>query len=208
MKTALANVDGLIKALEWYASATYPDDGSGRPSSAYQKHAKQALDNWYRDCGPVNSATPAPELGNIRIESDGTPKGTLAFYPDGTPIGGVCSLAPSPAIDNKFDSIWLLDCELIGETPVGKCLRIEAGPGAQDARVIAPNGQRLAAKSVVADIKARDIPRVKVEFYVERGGNPKPKPLLGCATTAELINELGARAELGGYAGYRTIDAD
>lgn len=31
-------------------------------------------------------------------------------------------------------------------------------------------------------------------------------PHLGCATTAELLTELQARAEVGGYAGYRTVD--
>ena len=31
-------------------------------------------------------------------------------------------------------------------------------------------------------------------------------PNLGCATTAELLAELVARAEVGGYAGYRTVD--
>ncbi len=31
-------------------------------------------------------------------------------------------------------------------------------------------------------------------------------PLLGLATTAELLGELTARAEAGGYADYRTVD--
>ena len=31
------------------------------------------------------------------------------------------------------------------------------------------------------------------------------KPWLGNATTAELIDELRARAELGGYSAYRTV---
>jgi hypothetical protein len=33
------------------------------------------------------------------------------------------------------------------------------------------------------------------------------EPLLGCATTTQLLAELQARAEIGGYANYRTIDA-
>ena len=33
------------------------------------------------------------------------------------------------------------------------------------------------------------------------------KPWLGNATTAELLDELRARAEIGGYSTYRTIDA-
>lgn len=32
------------------------------------------------------------------------------------------------------------------------------------------------------------------------------EPLLGCATTAQLLNELMVRAEIGGYAAYRTVD--
>ena len=32
------------------------------------------------------------------------------------------------------------------------------------------------------------------------------KPWLGNATTAELLDELRARAELGGYANYKTVD--
>lgn len=34
------------------------------------------------------------------------------------------------------------------------------------------------------------------------------EPLLGLATTGELIKELAARAELGNYANYRTVDED
>lgn len=33
------------------------------------------------------------------------------------------------------------------------------------------------------------------------------EPNLGCATTEELLNELLARAQVGGYADYRTIDS-
>lgn len=32
------------------------------------------------------------------------------------------------------------------------------------------------------------------------------EPYLGLATTAQLLDELRARAEVGGYAGYRTVD--
>ena len=38
--------------------------------------------------------------------------------------------------------------------------------------------------------------RLVVEMYESR---------LGCATTAEMLTELAARAEMGGYAEYRTI---
>jgi len=31
-------------------------------------------------------------------------------------------------------------------------------------------------------------------------------PRLGCATTGELLSELSARAEVAGYANYRTVD--
>lgn len=34
------------------------------------------------------------------------------------------------------------------------------------------------------------------------------KANLGLATTAELLAELQARAEVGGYADYRTVDSD
>lgn len=32
-------------------------------------------------------------------------------------------------------------------------------------------------------------------------------PRLGCATTAQMLEELTARAEVGGYADYRTVDS-
>ena len=32
------------------------------------------------------------------------------------------------------------------------------------------------------------------------------EPNLGCATTEELLNELLVRAQIGGYAQYRTVD--
>lgn len=34
------------------------------------------------------------------------------------------------------------------------------------------------------------------------------KPWLGNATTAELLTELQTRAEIHGYANYRTVDSD
>ncbi|MDP1774254.1 MAG: hypothetical protein Q8L15_18455 [Methylobacter sp.] len=34
------------------------------------------------------------------------------------------------------------------------------------------------------------------------------KPWLGNATTGEMLEELKARAEVGGYAAYRTVDGD
>lgn len=34
------------------------------------------------------------------------------------------------------------------------------------------------------------------------------KPWLGNATTAELLNELQVRAEINGYANYRTVDGE
>jgi len=34
------------------------------------------------------------------------------------------------------------------------------------------------------------------------------QPLLGNATTAQLLDELKARAELGGYADYKTVAID
>jgi hypothetical protein len=33
-------------------------------------------------------------------------------------------------------------------------------------------------------------------------------PQLGCATTAELLVELAARAEIGGYADYKTVNGE
>lgn len=33
----------LVDAVEWYATASYPDDGSGRPPDAYRKIAADAL---------------------------------------------------------------------------------------------------------------------------------------------------------------------
>jgi len=35
---------------------------------------------------------------------------------------------------------------------------------------------------------------------------PPTEPYLGLATTRQLLDELSARADLGGYAGYRTVD--
>jgi hypothetical protein len=32
-----------LEKLAWYATATYPDDGSGRPPDAYQRRANQGL---------------------------------------------------------------------------------------------------------------------------------------------------------------------
>ncbi|MDF2751638.1 MAG: hypothetical protein K0S82_20 [Gaiellaceae bacterium] len=32
------------------------------------------------------------------------------------------------------------------------------------------------------------------------------EPHLGCATTAQMLHELTVRAEIGGYANYRTVD--
>lgn len=43
---------------------------------------------------------------------------------------------------------------------------------------------------------------------VEKAIKDDKTPYLGCATTAELLNELKARAEIGGYANYRTVDND
>ncbi len=37
-------LDMAIKTLKWYATADYPDDGSGRPPEAYQRRAKETLD--------------------------------------------------------------------------------------------------------------------------------------------------------------------
>lgn len=39
-----------------------------------------------------------------------------------------------------------------------------------------------------------------------RALNAPTQPYLGLATTAQLIDELRARAEVGGYATYRTVD--
>lgn len=36
--------------------------------------------------------------------------------------------------------------------------------------------------------------------------NEQNEPHLGCATTAQLLTELQVRAEIGGYAAYRTVD--
>ena len=33
----------LLEVLEWYANATYPDDGSGRPQEAYRRRAIAAI---------------------------------------------------------------------------------------------------------------------------------------------------------------------
>ncbi len=38
-----AQLAAAREALEWYATATYPDDGSGRPPGAFQRRAKEAL---------------------------------------------------------------------------------------------------------------------------------------------------------------------
>lgn len=36
----------------------------------------------------------------------------------------------------------------------------------------------------------------------------EPAANLGCATTKELLDELTARAVVGGYSSYRTVDGD
>lgn len=46
------------------------------------------------------------------------------------------------------------------------------------------------------------------ECVMEALKEAKSKPYLGNATTRELLAELEARAEVGGYAGYRTVDHD
>ena len=38
-----AALAAAVEALKWYAVATYPDDGSGRPPEAFQRKAKAAL---------------------------------------------------------------------------------------------------------------------------------------------------------------------
>jgi hypothetical protein len=39
----IKNLAVAVEALKWYADAIYPDDGSGRPSDAYQQCAKTTL---------------------------------------------------------------------------------------------------------------------------------------------------------------------
>lgn len=49
--------------------------------------------------------------------------------------------------------------------------------------------------------------RIQLEVG-ELNGEPIEEALLGLATTRDLIEELSARAEIHGYAGYRTVDGD
>lgn len=37
----------LLTALQWYATAVYPDDGSGRPPDAFQRIAKDAIKQFH-----------------------------------------------------------------------------------------------------------------------------------------------------------------
>lgn len=36
-------IEKMRATLEWYAAATYPDDGSGRPPEAFRRRALEAL---------------------------------------------------------------------------------------------------------------------------------------------------------------------
>ena len=43
IKSLKANLAMMGEALRWYSTATYPDDGSGRPPENYQRRALKAL---------------------------------------------------------------------------------------------------------------------------------------------------------------------
>lgn len=107
----------------------------------------------------------------ILIQSDGTPNGTKAFYPDGTRIGGVCSYT-FPTIKNNVDALVTMECELTGQSVTGKCVRlkIESDPtGAAEVSVLSPTGVQLSVKRMQARIDTLTIPMATIEFYVGEG---------------------------------------
>ncbi len=55
-------------------------------------------------------------------------------------------------------------------------------------------------------IEDREMDSELAEVIAEKFEELSLQPNLGCATTGQLIGELSARAELGGYNSYRTID--
>lgn len=76
--------------------------------------------------------------------------------------------------------------------------------------VFGPDGEPIEGIISVTfpPIDSKSDKRATIECYVEDKGPVEPTAKLGLATTAELLNELQARAELGGYATHRTVDCD
>lgn len=70
----------------------------------------------------------------------------------------------------------------------------------------APGADPLEAMTELADMLARN---VAPTMNVAMGYAPQPaRANLGLASTKELLRELEARADVGGYGDYRTVDED
>jgi hypothetical protein len=65
-------------------------------------------------------------------------------------------------------------------------------------------------KSLSVQSRKVELEQLKAQLLNTDKVEPKAteSPLLGLATTGQLLDELKARAELGGYVNYRTIDGD
>lgn len=84
---------------------------------------------------------------------------------------------------------------------------------AQNTKVFGPRGERIDG---IISVKVHPIDKdtplhmgtATITVYTEGSGPVLERPMLGLATTKELLEELSARAEIHGYAGYRTVDGD
>ena len=57
-------------------------------------------------------------------------------------------------------------------------------------------------------VSNREMDTVLATVIAEKFDEILNQARLGCATTKELLTELCARADVGGYGGYRTADID
>lgn len=121
----------------------------------------------------------------IRIESDGTLKGTRAFYPNGEPIGGVCGVK-LPAIAEGRDAIAIIECELIGKTSIGGCVHIQTDGTLIGSRVLTPFGQELRARAMtIGAISKAFIPKATIEFFLDDSSNVEDKATAGTALSSK-----------------------
>lgn len=134
----------------------------------------------------------------IRIVTDGSPLGTKMFAPNGDLLDGLISLEV-PRISNDSDCRVKIECYVEGG-PFSKGERINNALPALTQKYREMIGDILMG---TADInEATRAERVEKLLALCEIGEAH----LGCATTAELLEELRARAEMRGYAKDRTID--
>lgn len=93
-------------------------------------------------------------------------------------------------------------------------LRLLTDGTPEGTKVFAPDGTEIAIIAVeLLTIKQDSIGEARITCYVQSSklanaeesvsARSLPKPNLGCATTRELLEELIARAQLGGHINYR-----